>query len=356
MRSTKLLSSIKDLPVVKGLLGFRPAAVPPHAFAVEPERLSYARFVPPGEGSAEGVELAAFHEEALPPKQFQSGLLGGPLREPETFEAALSALLAQVEEPVREASLVIPDTWLRVTFTEVGELPSNPDKRREVLRWKLKRQVPFRVEELRLAAVEVEPLPRSEGGEPHRLLLGFALDALLAGMEDAFQKAGVRIGQITSASLALLALISESTADGGAEAGTGSGPEGLLALALVDNGAYTLAFARHGEPVLQRFKASAADLSDAARAGFVERDLKLTRRFLEEQYPSEGLDRVVLVCPPEREPEWTEWLDAGFERPVEPLSRHHLPLAPGGLLDAPAGGPPWRRVAPMLGAASRRVA
>lgn len=342
--------------MVKGLLGFRPATVPPHAFAVEPERLRYARFAPTAEGSAGGVQLTAFHEEALPPKQFQSGLLGGPLREPETFEATLSSLLEQVEEPVREASLVIPDTWLRLTFTEVGELPSNPDKRREVLRWKLKRQVPFRVEELRLAAVEVEPLPHSEGGEPHRLLLGFALEALLDGMEDAFQKAGVRLGQITSASLALLALLSETAIGADAEAATGAGPEGLLALALVENGAYTLAFARHGEPVLQRFKASAADLSEAARGSFVERDLRLTRRFLEEQYPSEGLDRVVLVCPPEREPEWTEWLETGFERPVEPLSRRHLPLAPGGLLDDPAGGPPWRRLAPMLGAASREVA
>lgn len=356
MRSTKLLSSIEDLPVVKNLLGFRPTTLPPHVFAIEPERLSYARFARSAERTAGDFELTAFHEQALPPKQFQSGLLGGPLREPESFEAALSSLLEQVEVPVREASLVIPDTWLRVTFTEVGELPSNPGKRREVLRWKLRRQVPFRVEELRLAAVEVEPLPRSGAGESHRLLLGFALDALLDELEDAFEKAGVRLGQITSASLALLALLSEAADGAGAEPSAGVEPEGLIALALVENGAYNLAFARHGEPVLQRFKASAADLSEAARGGFVERDLRLTRRFLEEQYPSELLGRVILVCPPEREPEWIEWLEAGFERPVEPLNRGHLPLTPGGLLGSPATAPPWRRLAPMLGAASREVA
>jgi hypothetical protein len=353
VRSTRLRSSIEDLPVVKGLLGFRPTAVPPHVFAVEPERLSYARFARTTEPrSAESFELAAFHEVALPPKQFLSGLLGGPLREPASFEEALASLLAQVEEPIHEASLVIPDTWLRVTFTDVEELPSDPRKRQEVLRWKLKRQVPFRVEELRLGAVEVEPLPRSEGGEPRRLLLGFALEALLTQMEDAFEKAGVRLGQITSASLALLARLAKPD-DG---AGTGDSGEDLIGLALVEDGSYTLAFARHGEPVLQRFKGSAAELSEAARGSFVERDLKLTRRFLEEQYPSETVGRVILVCPPEREPEWLEWIETGFGRPVEPLGPRHLPLAPGGLSGSPATTPALRRLAPMLGAVSREVA
>jgi len=338
--------------VFEGLLGLRPVPVPPDVFAVEPGRLAYGRFV----RTPEGFEPAAFEEQELPPNLFQSGLLGGPVREPEALDAALASLLERIEDPIQGASLVVPDTWLRVAFTEVGELPSDPKAREEVLRWKLKRLVPFRVEELRLGAVEVEPLPRSESSEePHRLLLGFGLEALLRQMETAFDRADIHLGQITSASLALLGLLAETGA-GATDLADEPPAHEMTALALVENGGYTLSFARQGEPVLQRFKGAAVDLSEAARGGLVERDLKLTRRFLEEQFPSEHLGRVVLVAPPEREPEWTEWLEAGLGRPVEPLSRRHLPLSQDHALAGAGTAPPWRRLAPMLGAASREVA
>ena len=50
----------------------------------------------------------------------------------------------------------------------------------------LKRLVPFRVDELRIGAQEVEPLPNQPAEEPERLLLGFAVDQLLTQVEDAF--------------------------------------------------------------------------------------------------------------------------------------------------------------------------
>lgn len=346
MKSTRSPSSIRSIRLpesllrpLKTLLGFRPIPVPPHAFSVAPERLAYGRFV---RGAGE-LELAAYREQELGPKLFQQGLLGGPLREPADFDAALAALLEGLDTPVHEASLVVPDTWLRVTFTEVGELPRNPATRTEVLRWKLKRLVPFRVEELRLGAVEVESLPDTEATEPHRMLLGFALDALLDQLEASFSRAGIRIGSITSASLALLGLLAEP------------GSDGLTALAVVEDGAYTLAFARHGEPVLHRYKGAAGATPEAARGGLVERDLKLTRSFLEEQLPSEPIGRILLVSPPEREPEWIEWLEAGLGQAVEPLNRRHLPLAESGMLATSGSLPPWRRLAPMLGAASQEV-
>ena len=64
---------------------------------------------------------------------------------------------------VRDASLVMPDAWLRVTFTESGDLPSAADARDEVLRWKLRRLVPFRVDELRVGATEVDAARRPGG-------------------------------------------------------------------------------------------------------------------------------------------------------------------------------------------------
>ena len=82
-----------------------------------------------------------------------------------------------------------------------------------MLRWKLKRLVPFRVDELRIGAVEVTPLPGQE--EPRRLLLGFAVEALLAALEAAFERVGIRLGRISSTSLALLAALVEPAAGDG---------------------------------------------------------------------------------------------------------------------------------------------
>lgn len=336
MRSTKSLSSIKTL------LGFGSLPVPPHVFALREERLAYGCF-PRGE---DGLRVAAWRQAELPPKLFQKGLLGGPLREPEAFASLLTDLIEGLDAPVKEASLVIPDSWFRVTFTDVEQLPSKPSERTDILRWKLKRLVPFRVEELRLAAEEVEPLPEGtpEGGA-HRIILGFGLEALLAQLEEAFEDAGIHLGQILNASLAALTLLEGDPST-----------EGLTALALVEDGGYTLAFSRHGEPVLHRFKGSTSEVAASARGSFVQRDLKLTRKFLDEQFPGETVERVVLASPPEQEPDWRVWLEEGLQRPVEPFSSQHLPLAGGGMQGtSEAALPPWRELAPMIGAAIREA-
>ncbi|HEX2251751.1 MAG TPA: hypothetical protein VHQ65_00615 [Thermoanaerobaculia bacterium] len=320
-------------------LGLAPVAPPPHAFAVDGAELRYAGFRRDGEVWA----LARTAAVPLAPDTFAQGLLGGPVKEPGVVRAAVESLLAEAGGPVREASLVVPDAWLRVAFTDVAELPAGAAGD-DVLRWKLKRLVPFRVDELRLSAVEVAPLPEQSTEEPHRVLLGFAIEQLLAELEDAFEAAGVRLGRVTNAGLATLAALARPVAPGG-EGGD------LEAVARVEREGYTLAFARAGEPVLYRYKSFAESLPPSALGGFIHRDLRLTRSFLAEQLPAATLSRIVVAAPPEDEPSWVEWLEGGLEARAEPLRRDHLPPVEAG---APA--PSWRVLAPLLGAARQEVA
>ncbi len=144
--------------VGKRLLGLGAVAAPPHVFALDATTLRYGRFV-----EADSTwELRELRRAELGADAFQPGVLGGPLREPAAFGERLRQLLALVSAPVREASLVLPDAWLRLTFIESLELPRAAEARDEIVRWKVKRLLPFRVEDLRLVA---EPVPAAAAAE-----------------------------------------------------------------------------------------------------------------------------------------------------------------------------------------------
>jgi hypothetical protein len=330
VRSTKSPSWTK---AYRKLLGYDPVPAPPHAFSIDARRLRYGQFV----RDRHGFRLRNWRQAAVPPDAFHGGLLGGPLRDPAAFAALVGGLVQGAG--VREASLVVPDAWLRVSFTEITDVPRQAEARDEVLRWKLRRLVPFRVDELRVAAAEVAPLPVQE--EPRRLLLGFGVEQLLAQIEDAFAAHHVRIGRITSSSLALLSAVEL--------------PGGFSAVVQVEPEGYSLIFARGGEPVLHRYKPFTGGMptpQDAAQVGFVTRDLKLTRNFLDENFPGSTLGSVLVLAPPEVEQEWMERLREGLDASsILPVDGRTLPS----LRSEDPVAPPWREIAPMLGAVRQEV-
>jgi hypothetical protein len=298
--------------------------VPPHVFALDSRRVRYAGFA----AEKEDLRLIDYRERELPADVFAAGLLGGAVRDAEGLARSVAELAADLGAPVRDAALVLPDAWLRLAFAEAGDLPRAPQAREEVLRWKLRRLVPFRVEELRVAGSEVEPLASQD--EPRRLLLGFALEQLVAPAEAAFAAAGVRLGLVANTSLALLGALRDRPADG------------LDVVALVDAEGQSLLFARGDVPVLHRYKP--AEDEPAGDGRLVIRDLRLTRSFLSENLPGAELRRVLLLAPPALAAAWLEWLSAGLGRPAVPLALEHLRLAGD-------PGPAWSDAASLLGAA-----
>jgi len=307
--------------------------VPPHVFGIEPDRLRYGLFPRNGDG----VRFGEYHSVEVPPDSFSEGPLGGSVREPAAFRPLVEELVAKVSMPVAEASLVLPDDWLRLSFSESEELPRRPVERDEVLRWKLKMQVPFRVEDLRMMAVEVPRLEHQE--EPQRLLMGFGIEQLIEQIEDAFEHAGVRLGHVTNQSLSLLAALRPALA------GVGAG-----AVALVGEDAYSLLIVSRGAPVVHRYKSYHTDLPAEAMRRFVLRDLRLTRTFLSEKMGDVEMQRAVLIGPGESEATWVSWLEEVFETPVQLLT-DEWPF----LRDV-APGVAAHEMAPLFGAACREVA
>ena len=327
------MRSIKLPSWTERLLGLDPRPVPPHVFLLDASALVYGRFVK----AESGFEVEDVSQIDLPEGLFGEGPLGGPMHDVGLFKPLLAELVASVAGPVEEASLVLPDAWLRVAFAEMNDLPRNAAKRDEVLRWKLKREVPFQVDELRLEGVPVERLPAQD--EAQRVLVAYAIDATVRQAEDAFAACGVRIGRIVNSSLASVDSVREviSALD-------------LAALVLVSGDGYGLTFARRGEPLLHRFRGLDPAMGGEAAGRLVLRDLKLTQTFLAEQLPGRELDRVVLIGESGQQRFWLDSLREGLGHFPVALGREQLPLR-GQVPDvSPAV------LAPMVGAACGVVA
>jgi len=282
------------------------------------------------------MTLAELHEVELPEDLFGDGLLGGPLNDPLVFAEQVEALVGLATVPVEEASLVVPEGWLRLSFSEADTLPRLRKERDEMLRWTLKRLVPFRVEELRVSDIEVEPLPSQE--ETRRVLIGFGVELFYSQLEDAFSRRGIHVGRIVNRSLAILGAV-----------GRRWRPQELTAIVSVSEGDYGLLLCRGNEPLLHRYKPLNPALEAAAQARFVTRDLNLTRVFVEERVEASGVDRVMIAAPEEREEMWS-----GL---TEDIFRCEPTLIEGRVLSVEGeyGGVHWPDLAPMLGAAALEI-
>ncbi len=326
MRSTRLPSWIDRF------VGLNPSPAPPHVFAVSPAELRYGSF---HRGDAGGFVFDSCEAVELDPEMFTEGPLGGTVTEPRALQEAVKSFVASLTGPIQSASLVLPDTWLRLIFTEISELPRRAKERDEILRWKLKQLVPFRVEDLRITALPVTPFPDQE--EPVRLLLGFGIEMLLNQLEDAFRTADVKIGCITNVTFATLASLEH-----------GIDEDDLAALVMVQDDAYTLTYFRGGEPLIYRYK-ELGGLTLAGLSGAVRRDLRMTASFVTRNFPDVPLRRTFLAAPVETEEEWASWVYEEIQSPPELLAFEHFQLSRTQV------GPTWSQTAPLLGAASLEV-
>ena len=330
---------------IERALGLQPRPVPGAVFAIRRRELRLATFVRPEHG-ATGLQLAELHSLPLPEGLFGSGPLGVPVGEPETLAAALRLLVARLARPIREASVVLPDAWARSLVLELGELPEDAAARLEVLRFRIKRMVPYRVEDLRLEAVPLAVEPSraaAEGSESGasapQSLVTFANGALCQLVEEAFTRCGVRVGQISGATLATLQALLRRDPNAG-----------LFGFALVDTDGFQLVLVRDGVPVVWRQKGFTEGLSDADRARLLTAELRLTRTALDERFPGEALTELTLAAPRAVEPFWLQVLAQGLDTQATRLRLDHLGLAAEGVGDALA------ELAPLAGAASREVA
>lgn len=179
-----LLSRIK--------LGSQTGGRPPAAVEISPEGVLAAALSGAGE--------AAFAFEALPAGALLPGIGEPNLRAPELIANAIRNVLSQVSPRTRSITLVIPDTVVRVFVLDFDSLPGKPSEAFPVLRFRLRKMVPFDVEH---AGLSYQILVENKTN--CRVLTALLPGAILAEYESAARTAGYEPGAVLPSSLAALA-------------------------------------------------------------------------------------------------------------------------------------------------------
>jgi hypothetical protein len=250
---------------------------PLHAFAPGEGELVYGRL------NSRHNALVRVERAPLPEEWFRLGPVGVLQIDRQMFAGCLNVLVGRLDKVPKQASLVVPNAWIRSVVLETGELPQPRDEAEEVVRWRLKKLLPCRPEDVRLDFVQTN--------EEGRILVVLALDRPLATVEEVFSAAGIQIGRIEPAAVALTALLPASPTP--------------AVLAVAEERALALAVLAGDKLVLLRHKPLPADTRRAEL--FITRELTRTLAHAREQ---EKLGGPVVV-----------WLASADEEAVAEVGR-----------------------------------
>lgn len=173
-----------------------PSQRPETACEIAPEGVTAAAQNKPGEAAS--LAYAPLPSGALVP-----GLNGNNVVSPEAVEAALRKALNEVDGKGRQITLVIPDAAVRVLLLDFDSLPDKPQEALPILRFRLKKLVPFDIE---AAMVSYQVMARREAEV--KVLVAVIPYDVLAEYEGALRKAGYEPGAVLPSTLASSAAVS----------------------------------------------------------------------------------------------------------------------------------------------------
>lgn len=121
---------------------------------------------------------------------------------PEAFVERIRALAPPNGRPRRRtAALILPDYCARVAVLDFDAFPSNPAEQLSLVRFRIKKSIPFDLESARLS-YQVQT-----SGKKHQVVVAVAALEIVARYEAGFRAAGFEPGFVTTSSLAALALL-----------------------------------------------------------------------------------------------------------------------------------------------------
>ena len=165
---------------------------------VSPDRAAAARFTRTG-------ALDGFAVELLPPGAVVPSAIETNLVNLAAAKAAISNLADTLKMKDEDAALLVPDPVIRVFVQHFDDFPRTSEEAIPMLRWKLKKSVPFEVDETLLSYMRQKP--RGEGVD---VVTSIARLRIIKEYESLLEPIGVRPGVVLSSTLAAISLLEEN--------------------------------------------------------------------------------------------------------------------------------------------------
>jgi type IV pilus assembly protein PilM len=244
-----------------------------------------------------GKGLDGFAIEPLPPGVILPTAVESNLINADEVRAAVGRVFSRLRAKNEEIALLVPDAVIRVFVLHFDVFPRKQEEAIPMLRWRLKKSVPFEAEETLISYMRQPP---REGGVD--IVTGLARLRIVREYESLVESAGMSPGVVMSSTLAALPLLSDKRP---------------VLLVRVAGSTLTTAIVREGVLCGYRCISLPADV------------LHLTpQALLDEVYPlatyyqdlwSEGIAQVRLAGLAERTEEFREPLEHELGCPVGPL-------------------------------------
>ncbi len=151
-----------------------------------------------GRLSDDGRSLEACAVRELAPGSVVPDLVEGNLRQREAVSAAVQAVMGSLAGRFHDVIAVVPDAAVRVVLLEFDTLPADSEEAASVVRFRLKKSLPFDVDKAR---VSYHSQKTKEGV---RVVAAVALASVVEDYEAAFRDAGFSPGVVLPSMLAAL--------------------------------------------------------------------------------------------------------------------------------------------------------
>jgi hypothetical protein len=246
----------------------------------------------------------------LPPGTLHFNMLEPNIRDGDTLAQVIeSVLLRSGAANSKRIALTLPDYLSRISVVELSETPRSNAETIEVLKFRLKKSLPFDVDDARIA---YERLP----GDTPTYLTGVMHEAVVGQYEDFLADLGFRVGLIVPASVSLLRVLRPL-----AEKNLSPGADYFFVN--VEREYFTVSLVRErGEPVLIRTLGLRA--SDGPPVAYSEEDLLQdvipTAIYYREKLHGTSLERVYYRSLRPDLVHLREILEGQFEAPTEPFN------------------------------------
>src|SRR5436305_6226604 len=171
---------------------------PPVVCEITPEYVAGVRWSRGG-NSVDGVEVEPIPAAAISATAVETNLL-----DPSAVRAAVSRVFTRLRTRGQDAALIVPDAVIRVFVLHFDVFPRSASEAIPLLRWRLKKSVPFEAEETLISYMR--QAPREDGVD---IVTGLARLRIVREYEQLLESVGMAAGVVLRSTLGALALLDD---------------------------------------------------------------------------------------------------------------------------------------------------